>query len=43
MEIEKGYKVYQQANRRQLLLSAFGHPKFFAAVLMDFVKRKIGK
>ncbi len=42
-EIEKGYKIYQKANRRQLLLSAFSHPKSFMAVLMDFVKRKLGK
>lgn len=42
-EIEKGYKIYQKANRQQLLLSAFRHPKSFTAVLMDFVKRKIGK
>ena len=42
-EIQKGYKVYQKANRRQLLMSAFSHPKSFCAVLMDFVKRKLGK
>ena len=42
-EIQKGYKVYQKANRRQLLMSAFRHPKSFCAVLMDFVKRKLGK
>lgn len=42
-EIEKGYKIYQKANRRQLLLSAFSHPKSFMAVLMDYVKRKSGK
>lgn len=42
-EIVKGYKVYQKANRRQLLLSAFSQPKAFCAVLMDFVKRKLGK
>lgn len=42
-EINKGYKIYQKANRRQLLLSAFSHPKSFTAVLMDFVKRKLGK
>ena len=42
-EIQKGYKIYQKANRRQLLLSAFSHPKSFCAVLMDFVKRKLGK
>ena len=42
-EIQKGYKVYQNANRRQLLMSAFSHPKSFYAVLMDFVKRKLGK
>lgn len=42
-EIEKGYKIYQKANRRQLLLSAFSHPKSFMAVLMDFMKRKFGK
>lgn len=42
-EIQKGYKVYQKANRRQLLMSAFSHPKSFCVVLMDFVKRKLGK
>jgi hypothetical protein len=42
-EILKGYKIYQKANRRQLLMSAFRHPKSFCAVLMDFVKRKLGK
>ena len=42
-EIQKGYKVYQKANRRQLLMSAFSHPKSFCAVLIDFVKRKLGK
>jgi hypothetical protein len=42
-EIQKGYKIYQKANRRQLLMSAFSHPKSFCAVLMDFVKRKLGK
>ncbi len=42
-EIERGYRIYQKANRRQLLLSAFSHPKSFMAVLVDFVKRKIGK
>ena len=42
-EIQKGYIVYQKANRRQLLMSAFRHPKSFCAVLMDFVKRKLGK
>lgn len=42
-EIEKGYKVYQKANRKQLLSSAFNHPKSFMAVLVDFIKRKIRK
>lgn len=42
-EITKGYKIYQKANRRQLLLSAFSHPRSFVAVLMDFEKRKLGK
>jgi hypothetical protein len=42
-EIQKGYKVYQKANRKQLLMSAFSHPKSFYAVLMDFMKRKLGK
>ena len=42
-EIQKGYIVYQKANRRKLLMSAFSHPKSFCAVLMDFVKRKLGK
>lgn len=42
-EIQKGYKIYQKANRRQLLMSAFSHPKSFCAILMDFVKRKLGK
>lgn len=42
-EIQKGYKIYQKANRRQLLLSAFSHPKSFMAVMADFIKRKLGK
>lgn len=42
-EIQKGYRIYQKANRRQLLLSAFSHPKAFGAVLTDFVKRKFVK
>ena len=41
-DIQKGYKIYQKANRRQILLSAFRHPKSFGAVLIDFIKRKIG-
>ena len=40
-EITKGYLVYRNANRKQLLKSAFTHPGSFAGVLMDFVKRKI--
>lgn len=40
-EINKGYMIYRKANRRQLLLSAFSHPRSFMAVLMDFVKRKL--
>lgn len=42
-EILKGYLVYRKANRKQLLASAFSHPDSFSKVLMDFVKRKIGK
>lgn len=40
-EITKGYLVYRNANRKQLLKSAFTHPGSFAGVLMDYVKRKI--
>lgn len=42
-EIIKGYKIYRKDNRRQLLFSAVSHPKSFAAVLMDFLKRKLRK
>lgn len=42
-EITRGYLVYQKANRKQLLKSAFTHPGSFAGVLMDFVKRKMGR
>lgn len=39
-QIRKGYMVYRKANHKQLLLSAFIHPKSFGGVLMDFYKRK---
>ena len=42
-EINRGYLIYRKANRKQLLKSAFSHPGSFASVLMDFVKRKLGK
>ena len=42
-EITRGYLVYRKANRKQLFVSAFLHPNSFSKVLMDFVKRKIGK
>lgn len=40
-EIQKGYLIYRKANRKQILLSAFTHPKAFMGVLTDFIKRKI--
>lgn len=40
-EITRGYLIYRKANRMQLLKSAFSHPKSFAEVLTDFIKRKI--
>lgn len=40
-EISKGYLVYRKANRKQILMSAFTHPKAFMSVLIDFIKRKI--
>ena len=40
-EITKGYLVYRNANRKQILLSAFTHPKAFMNVLIDFIKRKL--
>ncbi len=40
--IQIGYKIYQTANRSKVLLSAFSHPKSFWAVLIDYVKRKLG-
>lgn len=40
-EIRKGYLVYRNANRRQLLTTAIKHPDFFCAIFKDFVKRKI--
>ena len=42
-EIRKGYLVYRNANRIQLLSSALQHPNSFLKVLMDFVKRKLNK
>lgn len=42
-EINKGYLNYRKTNRKQLLASSFKHPVSFSAVLMDFVKRKLGK
>lgn len=39
-EINKGYLVYRKANRKQILMSAFSHPKAFMSVLVDFIKRK---
>lgn len=39
-EITKGYLVYRKANRKQILMSAFTHPKAFMCVLSDFIKRK---
>lgn len=39
-EIKRGYRVYQKANRVNILLSAFSHPKSFIGVLNDFIKRK---
>lgn len=42
-EIRKGYLVYRNANRIQLLSSALRHPNSFLNVLMDFVKRKLNK
>lgn len=39
-EINKGYLVYRKANRKQILLSTFTHPKAFMSVLADFIKRK---
>ena len=39
-EITKGYLVYRKANRQQILMSAFTHPKAFMGVLSDFIKRK---
>lgn len=38
-EITKGYLVYRKANRQQILMSAFTHPKAFMSVLSDFIKR----
>lgn len=40
-EIRKGYLVYRNANRRQLLAAAIKHPGFFCEIFKDFVKRKI--
>jgi hypothetical protein len=42
-EIKRGYIVYRNANRRQLLSSAFAHPIFFYGILTDYVKRKFCK
>lgn len=39
-EINKGYLIYRKANRKQILMSAFTHPKAFMSVLIDFIKRK---
>lgn len=39
-EITKGYLIYRKANRKQILMSAFTHPKAFMSVLTDFIKRK---
>lgn len=42
-EIIKGYLTYRRANRKQILLSAFAHPKAFMKILYDFVNRRILK
>lgn len=39
-EINKGYFVYRNANRKKVLLSAFTHPITFFEVLSDFITRK---
>lgn len=40
-EITRGYLVYRNANRKQIIKSAFAHPKSFVEVLFDFIKRKL--
>lgn len=42
-EINRGYLVYRNANRKQLMASAFKHPLFFMQVLNDYLKRKINR
>lgn len=42
-EITKGYLIYRNANRKQLMASAFKHPGFFCDILVDFIKRKTNK
>lgn len=39
-EINMGYLIYRKANRKQIFLSAFTHPKAFIKVFIDFIKRK---
>lgn len=40
-EINWRYQIYRRANRKQILLSAFTHPKSFLGVFVDFIKRKL--
>ena len=42
-EINAGYKVYRDANRKQLFISALKHPVCFVGIFSDFVKRRILK
>lgn len=42
-EIAKGYLVYRNTNRLQILKNAFRHPIAFYGIFMDFVKRRIIK
>jgi hypothetical protein len=42
-EMNKGYLVYRNANRKKLMASAFKHPGFFFDILKDFIKRKTNK
>ena len=42
-EMHKGYLVYRNANRKQIIKSSLSHPIFFYSVFFDFLKRKIIK
>lgn len=42
-EINKGYLIYRKANRKQIFISAFTHPKAFYEILKDFISRRILK